>query len=329
MRIAKVFHSGTLTPLAEPRIEASSAEDSMNLKFRFPQSGEERSSLIAEARSRLHQRIFSENAGSLVALSEARSQITAGITRKLFHILGVAENSGATSNEVNSRNFEPCIVEFLKTTFLQLDHLRPGNWSIQRGRDRLGGRILNCLNYDHIIRLSEKAKSDPDLRAALGGDYLIEPDVVVVRDAESEEFLNGNLLVVDDTVAKLAPLRAINNDGLTPSRLLHASISCKWTLRSDRSQNARTEALNLIRNRNGRVPHIVAITAEPTPKRIASIAQGTSDLDCVYHVALPELREAVAESLEGRRSEQGEDLDFLIAAKRLRDISDLPLDLSI
>jgi hypothetical protein len=100
-------------------------------------------------------------------------------------------------------------------------------------------------------------------------------------------------------------------------------------LRSDRAQNARTEALNLIRNRNGRVPHIVAITAEPTPKRIASIALGSSDIDCIYHVALPELREAVAESLEGRRSEQLEDLDMLIQGKRLRDISDLPLDLAM
>ena len=75
--------------------------------------------------------------------------------------------------------------------------------------------------------------------------------------------------------------------------------------------------------------HIVAITAEPTPKRIASIAQGGSDLDCVYHIALPELMEAVKESLEGKRSEQFEDLEMLVKGKRLRDISDLPLDLAI
>jgi NgoMIV restriction enzyme len=77
------------------------------------------------------------------------------------------------------------------------------------------------------------------------------------------------------------------------------------------------------------VPHIVVITSEPLPTRIASIAQGTSDLDCVYHVALPELRVAVVESLEGRKSEQAQELEVLIAAKRLRDIADLPLDLCI
>lgn len=41
----------------------------------------------------------------------------------------------------------------------------------------------------------------------------------------------------------------------------------------------------LIRHRRGRVPHVVVATAEPTVGRIASIAQGTGDLDAVFHVA--------------------------------------------
>ena len=42
----------------------------------------------------------------------------------------------------------------------------------------------------------------------------------------------------------------------------------------------------LIRHCRGRVPHVVVATAEPTVGRIASIAQGTGDLDAVFHVAL-------------------------------------------
>ncbi len=42
----------------------------------------------------------------------------------------------------------------------------------------------------------------------------------------------------------------------------------------------------LIRHRRGRVPQVVVATAEPTVGRIASIAQGTGDLDAVFHVAL-------------------------------------------
>ena len=108
--------------------------------------------------------------------------------------------------------------------------------------------------------------------------------------------------------------------------ILHASISCKWTMRSDRAQNIRTEGLNLIRNRKGQTPHIAAVTAEPLPTRLASLALGTGDLDCVYHFALPELRQAV-EKVGGE--DQLEMLLGMISGKRLRDISDLPFDLAI
>jgi hypothetical protein len=72
------------------------------------------------------------------------------------------------------------------------------------------------------------------------------------------------------------------------------------------------------------VPHIVAVTAEPLPSRLASIALGTADLDCPDHFALPELIAAHAEL-----GLDDDLLDALIDGKRLRDITDLPLDLPI
>jgi len=51
---------------------------------------------------------------------------------------------------------------------------------------------------------------------------------------------------------------------------------------------------------------------------------GTGDLDCVYHIALPELRTAV-ESLE--QSEALELLDLMLKSGRIKDIVNLPLDL--
>src|SRR5690606_15004309 len=108
--------------------------------------------------------------------------------------------------------------------------------------------------------------------------------------------------------------------------ILHASVSCKWTIRSDRAQNARSEALNLIRNRKGKLPYIAVVTAEPMTSRIASLALGTGDIDCVYHIALPELGEATAE----RGSEEAQELfRMMTEGRRLRDISDLPFDLAI
>ena len=62
------------------------------------------------------------------------------------------------------------------------------------------------------------------------------------------------------------------------------------------------------------------------PARLASLALGTGDIDCVYHFALYELVESV-------KASQAEDsielLDILIQGKRLKDISDLPLDLTV
>lgn len=82
--------------------------------------------------------------------------------------------------------------------------------------------------------------------------------------------------------------------------------------------------MNLIRNRKGKTPHISCVTAEPMPTRLASLAMGTGDIDCVYHMALQELISSVNES---GNEDQGEMLDTLVKGKRLRDISDLPFDL--
>lgn len=141
---------------------------------------------------------------------------------------------------------------------------------------------------------------------------------------DSDINAHENVIDADGTSATLTPYRSRNHT--RPARLLHASISVKWTLRSDRAQNARTESLNLVRNRKGHTPKIVVITAEPFPGRIASIALGAGDIDCVYHFALPELRSALQET---RYEDSLELLETLIAGERLRDISDLPFDLAI
>ena len=152
------------------------------------------------------------------------------------------------------------------------------------------------------------------------------PDIVVTRHPATNEEVNESETLLDDTgLAALTPF--LEKNQATPLPYLHASISCKWTIRSDRSQNTRTEALNLVRNRKGHLPHIVAVTAEPLPMRIASLALGTGDLDCVYHFALDELRE-VCRSVDGGE-DQLEMLETMIQGDRLRDISDLPFDLAV
>jgi hypothetical protein len=82
-----------------------------------------------------------------------------------------------------------------------------------------------------------------------------------------------------------------------------------------------------MRNRKGHTPHIVAVTSEPLPSRLASIALGTGDIDCVYHAALYELQAASRES--SIYADAAELLNDMIIGRRLRDISDLPFDLAV
>ena len=173
-----------------------------------------------------------------------------------------------------------------------------------------------------LVELDDLASKHPALAAALGGSYIIKPDIVSVREPEEDAAINIHEKLVDELSANRTILRKANG----ADSILHASISCKWTIRSDRSQNSRTEALNLIRNRKGHLPHIAVVTAEPMPGRIASIALGTGDVDCVYHFALPELHRAVAKVAS---EDSVELMDNMIRGNRLKDISDLPLDLAV
>ena len=161
--------------------------------------------------------------------------IASGIAKRLqaeTGIKGAAQRSGS--------QFEELVAQFVHATFLKLPHLRPGKWTIYRVTAHNRSEISKYAQYSHLVALQEAAAGNAALAAALGNDYAIAPDVVVTRGLESDAEINRNEFLVDAEVAKGADLR--EGHGKLP--LLHASISTKWTLRSDRAQNARSEALN-------------------------------------------------------------------------------------
>lgn len=223
--------------------------------------------------------------------------------------------------------FEQYCAKFVDLTFCQLPHLRPGNWIVEKISGRKESILGNYEQYQHLTELGKLANEHAELRSFLGQGYTVSPDIIVARLPESDENINKIQQIVDDQTAQKTMLRQSNHQNPKyPTPLLHASISCKFTMRSDRAQNTRTEALNLIRGRKGRTPHIISVTAEPMPSRIASLALGTGDLDCVYHFALYELKETLEEL---QKEDALELLNMMVTGKRLKDISDIPLDLAI
>jgi len=168
------------------------------------------------------------------------------------------------------------------------------HWDVRRGVS-----ITAYAQYQHLTGIARAIQKDPNLRVTLGTDYLITPDVTV---------------------------GLVGTPTLTDHPWLHAAVACKWTIRSDRVQNIRHENSNMIKHRRGRLPHLLTVTAEPLPSRLASIARGTGEVDVTYHIAFPELDRAISEhGGAGQREEweevtgQGRLRDFALLAAGLVD----------
>lgn len=282
--------------------------------------------LISEARKKYHEAllvsgVLTVDSKGVPSNADSSSKLSIAIAKGIASRL-MAETKDKAVGQTSGAKFEQINMEFLMATFPKLQNIRPGKWEIAKLGNRNSIKTSSFAQYEHLEYLSRLVAYDTRLAASMGNDYMVAPDVVVYRKLVSDEELNADGRVVDGSICKMADIREANG-GLP---ILHASISAKWTMRSDRAQNSRTEALGLIRNRKGHLPHIVVVTGEPLPSRLASLALGTGDIDCMYHFALYELIESVKET---GAEDSIEMLKSLIEGKRLKDISDLPLDLSV
>jgi len=281
---------------------------------------------ISELRQEYHRRICSEiirishgAKGDYPNFADGSSVLSTNYAWGILKQLSCKRNDNKLKGQTAGTRFERITKDFIKDSLTHLQHVRPGEFEYF-----VRESITQFTQYDHLNYISHAFKGDAVLASAFGGDYVVQADITVGKKPMSDALIDehGILRNSADDHAKYTILRERNS----PHQILHAVISCKWTIRTDRAQNTRTEVLNLIRNRKGHLPHIVAITAEPWPARIAALALGTGDLDCVYHFALPELIETVNES----GSEDAiESLKIMVDGKRLRDVSDLPFDLAV
>jgi hypothetical protein len=282
--------------------------------------------LLADLRAKYHRKLFAEVLGAregspVYNIADRGSPSSVAIAARIVELVDQPTCPNPLPGQTAGNEFTRITMEFLQDSFLQLDHIRPGSWFLAMNPSETNIALFE--QYGHLSQLKRILDEHKDLTTAFASDYIVRPDIIIAREPVEERDLNLHDDLVDwaDGAAQRTPLRAANEE----PPILHASISCKYTMRSDRAQNTRTEALNLMRNRKGRNPHIVAVTMEPMAGRIASIAMGTGDIDCTYHAALNELLQATSDL----GYDDAEDtLNILIEGRRLRDISDLPLDLA-
>lgn len=176
------------------------------------------------------------------------------------------------------------VLDYLDRELPALDPER--QWQVRQG---LG--IARYAQYQHLTGVTGAIAKDPNLRVTLGTDYLITPDVTV---------------------------GLLGTPTLTDHPWLHAAVACKWTIRSDRVQNIRHENRNMINHRRGRLPHLITVTAEPLPSRLASIARGTGEVDVTYHIAFSEM-EAAVQAVGG--TNQQEQWSEVTGQNRVRDFN--------
>ena len=206
--------------------------------------------LIANARFHFHERLFETNTLTLtnagvVSNADTSSRGSKAIAKRIVEILVDEHHHTANvvdkiSGQTLGKQFELLTMEFLQETFPYLQNLRPGQWSILQLGNNNRLKTSDFEQYEHLAYLSALTAENAQLAAALGNDYLVAPDVVIYRNLCEDEEINREQYIVDDNTGKMADIRKAN--GGKP--LLHASVSAKFTMRSVRAQNSRTEALN-------------------------------------------------------------------------------------
>lgn len=216
----------------------------------------------------------------------------------------------------------------------------------QRRPDLFIGRSLSASHfsqYEHLaaIAAARSRKSPTDAVDALAViDQVVEAlhgdpgkGWLVQRVQLVQGELAAGASLIDGLLDNLPTESMLNMDIVIaeapPPSDLGIALSSKWTLRTDRAQDCISQGNKLVSLRRGRMPHFAAITMEPRPAMLRLLADGSGSVDCVYHLDLPALSNAIADLEKSRSGRHGATwsprvtFDRLVRQRRLRDYDDL------
>ena len=238
----------------------------------------------------LQERLWSVS-GGLPSNSDPTSRISVEIG------LALAEATGATSDLPRldgpraGVDFERRTVRFIEGALTCVNELTQGDWRVETGSS-----IAEFARYDHLNSVRQAAATNNQLASVLYDDHSLVPGAFVGRRLKS------------------------SHPASPGSAVLSGVVACKWMIPRDIDERA----VNLLRCPEVPGDRVAVVTAEPLPGRIASIAIGAGQ-PCAYHVALKELQDILSRM---RWSESREVLEIMVDQGRLRDILELPLDLT-
>jgi len=152
-------------------------------------------------------------------------RIAAGIIKRLQY----TKNYAAVKEQTVGDHFETITKEFLESAFRFLDHVRPGKWHYSTVQTDISGYD----QYEHLAYIKGIIEKDKRLSSALGGNYIVKPDIIVAREPVGDKEINRkkNLVGSSDVAATLTPFRRTNlfQQESLPS-LLGLAISIAYTI---------------------------------------------------------------------------------------------------
>lgn len=174
--------------------------------------------------------------------------------------------------------------------------------------------------WNRLARFTRTVVKEEDRRRARLDALLNDVEVASADDTESRRVLIEQ--VGEESLLKLDVTAAMPGAG---QPTLEVGLSLKWSLRTDRAQDCRSQGAKMSALRRGRMPHFAAVTMEPRPYMLNLLGGGSGEVDCVYHLDLPALTLAVHEVCSGKPQRRKALSTFhrLVDQRRLRDYDDL------
>jgi hypothetical protein len=105
--------------------------------------------------------------------ADKHSKISVEVAKGIVERISLKTQSPKYAGQTTGSNFEHLSLQYLRSTFHNLLHIRPGHFEFY-----IGTSIENFEQYEHLATIAESLSTNRELRATLG-DYIISPDIVI------------------------------------------------------------------------------------------------------------------------------------------------------
>lgn len=111
--------------------------------------------------------------------ADGDSSTSIAIAQAIYEKIQSETKSGVRlAGQISGSKFEQITRSFVETTFSALKNLRPGKWDFAPETRT----IFRFEQYHHLAELADVAKNNPEIAVLLGSDYVIAPDILIVRE---------------------------------------------------------------------------------------------------------------------------------------------------